>query len=134
MNSDQLSFFRLASDRMEWLSARQKVIAENIANGDTPGYRARDVAPFENYVQTVSEAAGARGVSGEQGGAASFSDAMPVDTVDSPDSWSGNLSGNTVVLEQQTVKAGETAVQYRLAANLYRKAHDLLNIAASEGK
>lgn len=126
MNLDQISFFRLASDRLEWLSSRQKVIAENIANGDTPGYRARDVAPFESYVQALTSAADGSGPAAQPFGAH-----VPVDTVDAPDNWSGDLSGNTVVLEQQTVKAGETAVQYRLAANLYRKANELLTIAAT---
>ncbi|GHD99300.1 hypothetical protein U879_09330 [Defluviimonas sp. 20V17] len=126
MNLDQISFFRLASDRLEWLSSRQKVIAENIANGDTPGYRARDVAPFESYVQAVSQATDSGAAAAEP-----FGSAVPVATVDAPDSWSGDLSGNTVVLEQQTVKAGETAVQYRLAANLYRKANELLSLAAT---
>lgn len=126
MNLDTISLFHLASSRMEWLSARQKVIAENIANGDTPGYRARDVAPFESYVQAVSAAA-QDGAQGPQ----PFGSSVPVETIDAPDSWNGNLSGNTVVLEQQTVKAGETANQYRLAASLYRKASDLLTLAAT---
>ena len=129
MNLDQISFFRLASERLEWLSSRQKVIAENIANGDTPGYRARDVAPFESYVQAASAAADG---TADGTGAQPFGARLPVETVDAPDSWSGDLSGNTVVLEQQTVKAGETAVQYRLAANLYRKANELLTLAASD--
>ena len=125
MNLDTISLFRLASDRMEWLSARQKIIAENIANGDTPGYRARDVTPFQNYVQAASAA-----TEGDPAGTNAFGSAAAVETVDSPDSWNGNLSGNTVVLEQQTVKAGETATQYRLAASLYRKANELLTLAA----
>ena len=82
MNLDQISFFRLASDRLEWLSSRQKGIAENIANGDTPGYRARDVAPFESYVQAVSAA------TTDGGGAAAaqpFASSVPVATVDAPD-------------------------------------------------
>lgn len=125
MKLDSISLFRFASDRMQWLSARQKVISENIANADTPGYRAQDVTSFANYVDAVDQT--------RQDGAAdqSFGTALPVQTVDAADSWAGNLSGNTVVLEQQTVKASETAAQYQLAANLYRKANDILAVAAS---
>ena len=126
MKLDSISFFRLASEKMQWLSSRQRVISENIANVDTPGYRAQDVTTFQNYVDTVSDAT----ANGQADG--TFGSATPVDTLDTPDSWSSNLSGNTVDLEQQTVKAGETATQYQLAANLYRKASDLITIAASE--
>ncbi|MFD2853698.1 flagellar basal body rod protein FlgB [Seohaeicola zhoushanensis] len=52
-----MSFFRLASRKMEWLSARQKVIAENVANADTPGYKARDVASFAETLESVTTSA-----------------------------------------------------------------------------
>ena len=42
-----------------------------------------------------------------------------------------SLDGNTVALEQQTIKATETAENYRLAAQLYRKGHELLTLAAT---
>ena len=39
--------FDLAAQQARWLSARQVAVAENIANANTPGYRAADVPPFE---------------------------------------------------------------------------------------
>ena len=36
-----LSMLRM---RLEWAQARQKVLAQNVANADTPSYQARDVA------------------------------------------------------------------------------------------
>ena len=39
--------FDLAFQRSQWLTVRQSVVAENIANANTPNYRARDVEPFE---------------------------------------------------------------------------------------
>jgi flagellar basal-body rod protein FlgB len=42
--------------RMQWHQERQRVLAENVANADTPNYRARDLGPpnFENALQTAS--------------------------------------------------------------------------------
>jgi len=42
--------------RMQWHQERQRVLAENVANAETPNYRARDLAPptFENVLQTAS--------------------------------------------------------------------------------
>jgi flagellar basal body rod protein FlgB len=42
--------------RMQWHQERQRVLAENVANADTPNYHARDLAPpnFEGSVQIGS--------------------------------------------------------------------------------
>ncbi len=43
---EKLEIFRMAGAMAQHATARQSVIAENIAQADTPGYKARDVAPF----------------------------------------------------------------------------------------
>lgn len=45
--------FELASQRAEWLTARQMTIAENIALANTPGYIAKDIVPFKELVGTA---------------------------------------------------------------------------------
>lgn len=110
MNLDAPNLFELASHRLKWLSDRQKVVSENIANADTAGYRAREVEGFDEYLRIAD------GV-GESPDAAIFE----AETV-----WGEDLSGNNVSLEEQLLQATETAGQYRVAANLYRKAHDMI--------
>jgi len=44
---ESVHLFELASQQARWLSARQVTVAENIANANTPGYKAADVPPFE---------------------------------------------------------------------------------------
>src|SRR3546814_14076552 len=39
--------FSLLGKRMDWLGQRQKVLAQNIANADTPDYVPRDLKPQE---------------------------------------------------------------------------------------
>ena len=41
-----VGFFDLAERRMSWLDRRSAVLAENIANADTPGWQSRDLQPF----------------------------------------------------------------------------------------
>ncbi|MGE0769538.1 MAG: flagellar basal body protein [Hyphomicrobiaceae bacterium] len=41
-----LAVFQIGHDRARWLAARVAVVAANVANADTPGYRAKDIAPF----------------------------------------------------------------------------------------
>ena len=42
--------FDLASRQAQWLAARQTTISGNVANANTPGYRARDVEPFADVL------------------------------------------------------------------------------------
>ena len=50
---------KIAGDQAQWLSVRQSLIAGNVANANTPGYKSQDVKPmdenensFLNLVQT----------------------------------------------------------------------------------
>jgi len=108
------SVFDLASRRLEWLSNRQRVISENIANADTAGFRAKDVQSFESYLEAS-----------EPG-----TTSPPVVVFEQKATWGNSLSGNSVVLEEQMINATDTASQFRLASNLYRKAYQLVLAAA----
>ncbi len=44
---DKIDLFKVAYSLARHSGARQAVVAQNIANADTPGYAARDVAPFK---------------------------------------------------------------------------------------
>ena len=46
MNPLGIPIFDLAERRLVWAAQRQGLLSQNIANADTPGWRARDVAPF----------------------------------------------------------------------------------------
>lgn len=126
MKLESMSFFQLASQRMQWLAARQQVVSENIANADTPGFKARELSPFAEML------AGARpgGVATTHaahiagGGTGGGLRVTPDETA-----WEQSLDGNSVVLEQQTVKASEIGEGYQLAAQLYGKASQILTLA-----
>lgn len=50
---EPIQLFELASRQAQWLSVRQNVVAGNIANANTPHYKARDVQPFESVLQNT---------------------------------------------------------------------------------
>lgn len=110
MNIEATNLFELASQRLKWLSDRQKVVSENIANADTAGYRAKEVESFDSYLEVAA-------------GQAEAPDAL---IMESESTWGADLSGNNVILEEQILEASSTAGQYKIAANLYRKAHEML--------
>ena len=57
MDLNKLDIFRLTNSKMGWLSERQTVLAQNIANADTPGYKAKDlkVPDFSSMLNTRNE-------------------------------------------------------------------------------
>ena len=44
---------QLASQRTQWLSARESLIASNVANANTPGYQAIDLQPFSAVLDST---------------------------------------------------------------------------------
>ncbi|MCP9481068.1 flagellar basal body protein [Shimia sp. CNT1-13L.2] len=110
MNFGDVNLFDLASKRLQWLSDRQKVLSENIANADTAEYRARDVESFQSYLSNTEDT----------------SLPLSAQIVETKTAWGEDFSGNNVVLEEQMMEAGSTSGQYKMAAGLYKKAHQLI--------
>ncbi len=121
MNPSNLPLFSLIAQRMGWLSERHKVLAENVANVDTPNYKARDVKPVD-FAALASKAGARLGPAvtdprhiEPRGGAS----ARAVATKDGK--AEATLSGNTVSMEAELMKVADTAMDYQLVSNLYRK-------------
>lgn len=130
MKLSGMSFFQLASQRMSWLGARQAVISENIANADTPNYRAKEISGFDQMLQARTPTQGLA-VTDAQHIRTTASTPAGVRVETDETAWESALDGNNVALEQQTIKSAEVAGSYRLAAQLYRKGHDLLTVAVT---
>ncbi len=114
----------LAEDRLRWLDARQRVLAQNIANADTPGYQPRDVAPFREALARARPAAplaltDARHLPPTRGEAGSGR-ASPARTV-----AERTRDGNSVAIDREALKVAETDNQHALAMGLRRKYLDL---------
>lgn len=123
-------FFGTLRARLDQLSERQRLVAENIANASTPGYRPRDVdtAGFERM---LASAAG-RGVTLTRTNAmhmAPGGGSAQTQVVTRDDSET-TIDGNAVVLEEQMARAAETRMQFETGIALYQKGLELLRLAA----
>ncbi len=100
---DPVNLFDLASQQARWLSVRQTTIAGNVANANTPGYRAKDVEPFERVLDRTRVAMTATQAGHLSGGATEAGYAVRAE-----ESQTAILpSENTVGLEDELIKAGE---------------------------
>jgi flagellar basal-body rod protein FlgB len=114
--------FQVASQKSEWLSARQTAVASNVANANTPGYRALDVQPFSAILDTSPLAMAATNLA-HISPAPSPSDSLR-ETESDPSEQT--LSGNTVNLEQQMINLGDVTRDFSMTANIRRAFHQLI--------
>lgn len=118
-----LEIFRMAQGMATHAAARHSVIAENIANADTPAYKARDLAPFAAQVRASDNTFTLRETRPGHGAAAAQSRTFrSMEQHDAPQS----PNGNSVSLEREMVHAVETTRQHDLAINVYRNALGIL--------
>jgi len=97
---------------MDLLSARQKLVASNIANADTPGYRTRDI-DFQSEFQSAV------------GGSPRMQEI---------DGLAVKNDGNNVSIDRESRLLSENAMRFQLAANLLRGQIQAVRQAIQEGK
>lgn len=97
---------------MDLLSARQKMVASNIANADTPGYQTQDL----DFQAEFRRAAGAPPQVQNVAGLAVKND------------------GNNVSLDREARLLAENALRFSVASNLMRSQISLVRSAIKEGQ
>jgi flagellar basal-body rod protein FlgB len=128
MTLDDIPVFAMLKSRLSYLGDRQQVIAQNVANSDTPGYTAMDLKPF-----TVP---GQGGVAPVMPTLTSPMHMTPPTTaggtaqpVATPDSET-TLNGNSVVLEEEMMKMTQARMDYDTAIGFYQQSLSMLQMAA----
>ena len=122
--------FGLLGKRMEWLGQRQKVLAQNIANADTPDYVPHDLKAQDfrrlverSYLPTLKPDA-------TQAGHIQTSN-LKADgrSEEQKQRYETAPSGNAVVLEEQLINVAQTQADYNAITNLYKKQVSMLKMA-----
>ncbi|MBQ0710486.1 MULTISPECIES: flagellar basal body rod protein FlgB [unclassified Ochrobactrum] len=117
-----IHLFDLAARQAQWLSVRQATVAGNVANANTPDFRARDVQPFADVLdktQLTMAATSALHLEAEADGIAATR-LRPDDITEQ------THSGNTVDVEQEMMKAGEIAREYSLNTSIVKAFHRMM--------
>ena len=130
MAISDIALFGALKTRMNWLQHRQMLLAENVANADTPGYRGRDLAPPDSAAGRWGGAGAAltpvRTHPGHlQAGFGPDGKPRPKEA----ESFEIRPRGNSVSLEQEMMKVSETQLDYQLASGLYTRGIGMLKTA-----
>lgn len=98
---------------MDLLSARQKLVASNIANADTPGYKTQDI-DFQFEFMSLARGRAPQTI-------------QPEGLVEKPD-------GNDVSMDREARLLAENAIRFNLASTLVRSQIKSIRNAIEEGK
>lgn len=121
---------RMAQDLARHSGTRQSLIARNIANSDTPGFRASDLSSFESTYKNSNSASDLRMT--RQGHQSSLDAPASWRTVDVGGTPSPN--GNTVSLEDEMVRATRANSNHTLALTIYSSSLDILRTTLGRGR
>ena len=129
MTIENISLFQAMNAKMSYLAERQKVISQNVANADTPGYMSQDLrkVDFSKMVENISK--NKMHVTMETSNPLHqlAPDQSPnPQMAKSKSPYEVKPDGNSVVLEEQMVKASDVQMNYTLMLNLYRDAADMI--------
>ena len=128
MFENNVEAMKMARALAQHASARQGVIARNIAHADTPGYRAQDLPSFaETYRDQMSTPLRATRSGHDPGPRMTTLSMRPVTGEPSP-------NGNSVSLEAEMVKAAETRHQHDMALAIYKSLSGMIRTSLGRGR
>ncbi len=128
MAISELPIFAMLRTKMHWHQERQRLLAENVANADTPHYRPHDLK--EPEFQKSAPAAMVVGlVRTDAGHIAGQGLSPPKFRADRPGGFETRPTGNSVALEDEMLKVAANQMDYQQASTLYAKSLGLLKTA-----
>lgn len=127
-----ISIFAALKTKMDWHQTRQTLLAENIANAETPNFRGRDLKKFsfEDHLEgsgvrsiaTVQTHSNHIASSGVEGGLGGF-------TIRSTEGYEITPEGNSVVLEDEMMKVTGNQLEFQAATMLYTRSIKMIRTA-----
>ena len=132
MDLSRIPLFAAITKRMGWLGERQAVLAQNVANADTPGYASKDVKPLDLATLVAGTAHRLPLATTQPGHIAPVNAQGAFEQVTDPAS-ERSPNGNDVSIEDQMMKISDTNNDYALTTSLYKKQISLLQMVLGRG-
>lgn len=132
MAISNIPILAMLKNRMQWHQDRQQVLAENVANADTPGFRPRDLAPVQadrpgpTFAELTLTRTSARHLVGS--GAET---SQKFQTTRS--GYEIRPTGNAVILEEEMMKVAANQMDFQAATTLYGRSLGLIKTALGKG-
>jgi len=116
----------IASLQGRWLFAKERVLAQNVANANTPGYKTANVVPFEAVVDNIGLQMTSTSPSHLQAEVSQVASFAQEDATDGATFY----SGGDVNLDQEMLKSSEVMRDYALNTAVVKSFHSMISQAA----
>ena len=128
MDKSEPTVLQVMKQRLRWLSERQAILSQNVANANTPGFRPSDLKPFTFRQALGLEQAQLRTAVTQPGHLQGTRSRDQKVGAQQPDRnvYETTPDGNQVVTEQQMLKVADTGTNYQLVTSLYRRQMSLM--------
>ena len=123
---EKLQIFRMANAMATHAGARQSVVAQNMANADTPDYVARDVKPFQEIIEGGDKGFVPRATRPGHLHAANMPFDMGTHKIRNVEA---DPNGNSVSLETEMMKAVDVKRDHDRALAIYKSSLTVLRSA-----
>ena len=127
MSSSVSGLFDLLTQKMSYLTQKQAVLAENVANADTPKYKQLELKPF-SFGDALKQASDTMAATDPRHILPATMAGANAQTVKSKDTEE-LPSGNTVDIERQMMEVSKTSVDYQTMTSIYHKMIGLIKIS-----
>lgn len=127
MSVEPTGLTKLITDKMNWLGERQRVLAQNVANVDTPSYKPQDLAPFD-FKSTLQQAMVTPTLT-QANHIPTAHQTKPGVTVIKSKSHETLPSGNAVNLEDEMIKVSSTGMEYQEMIGLLKHWNGMMRMA-----
>lgn len=126
MDLKNLSVFNMMHQNMQYLTAKEKVIAGNIANASTPGYLARDIEK-PDFGERLVAGIPLKTTNSKHLNGAKNSQTYRVYTPQPSEALT--IDGNGVILEEQMNAASKASSEYNRMITIYNKYKSMMQMA-----
>lgn len=128
MSVTELPLFSMLKTRMRWLETRQRLLAENVANAETPGFRGRDLKTMD-FTRTLQMATSVQMASTQNGHLGGTNTSDPNFAADRSAAFEVTPRGNSVSLEDEMMKIAQNQTDHQTATMLYQRGLGMLKAA-----
>lgn len=131
MTTQNIPLFQAMRAKMNYLEMHQTVLAQNIANADTPKYQARELSKidFGTVLKDLVDTKNVRMETTHPGHMPQPNAIEQARNLKQKITYEVSPDKNAIILEEQMVKANQVNMDYNLLTNLIRKQSGMIRTA-----
>ena len=135
MTTQNIGLMKAIAAKMDYLDQRQRLLAQNVANSDTPDFRGSDLTPvdFGAVLKKVDGQSKVRPATTDPMHLPAAGKVADPKSRDQKAVYEVSPDDNAIIMEEQMIKASQNLMDYNMMTSLYQKNVGMLRTALGRG-